>query len=271
MHRCSQSAWCQWREGPGPAATASPRTMLGPRLLLLLLLSCGGALLGAGEWAPVSGGRGLARGTARSLRPPRAWESLPGLSPPRLGQKWAGHKDVDARPPLALAKAWVTPASEGQRVPRPCAREDGLGSHGDRQCPPQPERQARAGWTGLRLSPQPAPPPPGPERAQVPRGSHHDAGPWALGPQHPGGGPAPWVLAAGDGPRFPICESGGNISPSRGCHEPTVPPIHPRAGSFPLRTPSCPSLAPAWHRSCPSPPHRPAPARGSSVCGSPGG
>lgn len=106
MHRCREPTWRPAAGGPGPAAT-SPRTMLGPWLLLLF---CGGTLL-SGEWgllATLGGGqtpRGpftwahhSARERWRMAGHSSLWPgcSCQGLVGPARGREAAGAKARDA-------------------------------------------------------------------------------------------------------------------------------------------------------------------------------
>lgn len=231
MHRCSESAWCQWREGPGPAATASPRTMLGPRLLLLLLLSSGGAPGewapgsgrqggGAGEWAPGRGHRGV--GAGEWAPRPRTGHgqmssAAPGLRVPPASDL-PSHLPDPARRGLATRCGWrplllwPRPGSPQPARVRGCRgrgpeRTDSgpgrQGSHGDNVLhSPSARPQLRGQGSSSALSWH-HPPHTGPERTQAPRGSHSDAGPVGTGATKPRWHPALGVLAASDGPGVP--------------------------------------------------------------------
>ena len=124
-HRCGEPAQRPAVGGVGSGSDRSPlRAMLGPRLLLFL--SCGGALLSAGEWG---GPAGRAPGLAR--HPPRA---------PARG------KFSQAFSPLRLGRG---DADEGEREGKP--GPGGLSSlHG---CPTLAEARVSAGGLGAWPSP----------------------------------------------------------------------------------------------------------------------
>lgn len=136
-----------------------PRAMLGPRLLLLL--SCGGALLGAGEWGPWASGCQTPRG-------PSTWERLQAFSPQRPGGRQASHVDADDQE-TTDRPGWPVPAPWLPCWPRPtCPRESG-----DRG----PSERRRAG-RGTVVGPQCLKPGTG-------TGTPHRA----LGPERPLGSP----------------------------------------------------------------------------------
>lgn len=131
--------------GAGSSGDLSSRIMLGPRLLLLL--SCGGALLGAGEWGPAG------RATGADRRP--------------LPRRQAGRKDVDGaeappcsvaaphspRPgPLPESRLPLTPAL-GTVAKKGRWAAAGQGSLGDTQSLQQPCVQRDAGMLGRTVLP----------------------------------------------------------------------------------------------------------------------